>query len=221
MTSSNTSKHSRDKKKCEENKCLENRKLLKLLKKEIYKYELADDTLVFSGCVEIPELIKSYFNLIGYNNLKKIIEAPPKLNNEVLDRAYAIDQVFSEFNLFKHKHKQYKIRMSLFFSTGQLFYDSLLYTSDQNNAPIDLALTIANFPEVLRSTQIRWSLMQRTVTLFDEITITMQFFSFWIPLVEIISINNNTLGEKNNEVVCIRFGIEVDQNGKPVPYVVE
>ena len=63
--------------------------------------------------------------------------------------------------------------------------------------------------------------MQRTVTLFDEITITMQFFSFWIPLVEIISINNNTLGEKNNEVVCIRFGIEVDQNGKPVPYVVE
>ena len=98
----------------------------------------------------------------------------------------------------------------------KLFYDSFLLTSDAKININDILLSLANLPEVLRSTETRWSSMQRTTTFVDPapVTLTTQYYSFWIPLVKIKSIQTSDV---NNEVVCVRFGINVDANGNPIP----
>ena len=217
---SSSSKSSSSKSSSHKEKCPN---LLKIVKPEIYKFRLAINTLPFSGCIEIPTLIKNYFNKVGYCNIKKIVESVPILNNNdppVLDRQYAINTNFTPISSFNYKGSIYNIRLSLFFSTGLLFYDSLLY-SEYGSGYISL-LTLAKFPEVERSTETKWSSMQRTITseFADIVEGTWQFFAFWMPLVKITEITgDNTLGAVNREVVCIRFGILVDSNGKPIPVV--
>ena len=212
-TSSKSSSH--HKKKCPN--------LLKLVKEEIYKFKLISNTLPFTGCIAIPNIIKKYFKSIGYKNIKKIIESVPIIRDDdpILERQYAINSSFAPVSSFNYKGKYYNIRLSLFFSTGLIFYDSLLY-NEYGSQYIQL-LTIGKFPEVERSTETRWSSMQRTISseISNLIEGTWQFYAFWIPLVKITEITSeNTLGPVNNEVVCVRFGIQVDSGGKPIPVVV-
>ena len=217
---SSSSKSSSSKSSCHKQKCPN---LLKIVKPEIYKFKLVSNTLPFSGCIEIPDIIKTYFNKVGYCNIKKIIESVPILNTSnppVLDRQYAINQNFTPVSTFNYKNKSYRIRLSLFFSTGLTIYDSLFY-NQYGNGYIEL-LTLTKFPEVERSTEIRWSSMQRTISseISNLIEGTWQFYAFWMPLVKITEINDdNTLGAVNREVICIRFGIQVDSRGVPIPFV--
>jgi hypothetical protein len=217
---SSSSKSSSSKSSSHSDKCPN---LIKIVKPEIYKFRLAINTLPYSGCIEIPALIKNYFNKVGYCNIKKIVESVPILNDNdppVLDRQYAINLHFMPVSSFHYKNRIYNIRLSLFFSTGVLFYDSLLY--NEYGSGFFRLLTLAKFPEVERSTETRWSSMQRTITseFADIAEGTWQFFAFWMPLVKITEItSDNKLGAVNREVVCIRFGILVDSNGKPIPVV--
>ncbi len=209
---------------CKKPKCPN---LLKIVKEEIYKFKLAGNTLPFSGCTEIPKIIRCYFKKIGYCKFKSIIESKPVINPESgkYDRALAINNAYSLVNNYYFKGRIYNIRLTLFFSTGLVFYDSLLLKADSSGPSNISLLSLANFSEVLRSTETRWSTMQRTITTeIPNANIplnTSQFFAFWMPLCEMVGINNNstpnTLTTVNPEVVCLRLSINVDSNGEPIP----
>lgn len=170
-------------------------------------FRLAEINLAYKKCENFPKLLKHYINAVGLDTFIRVAETIPTGTSG--DRAAAINNSYSPYEIFVYNGISYTIRLTLTRTDGVVIYDSVSGTTDSAASSLDLHTTRM---EIQRATERSWGSMQRSSSTTG---VTYVYASIWIP--GILLLTDLTDTNINTEVINFRFAYEVTPLGTAKP----